>query len=140
MQQQRQNKPGSGVLFQARNRSSERSPSMRGTVTMPDGNEYEISAWSKESPNAGKYLSFSIDLSMTAEQKRAQWQQNGASNGQQAQGNGGGYQQPQGNGSYQQPQGGGGYQQPQGNGGYQQPQGNGGFQQAQATIEDEIPF
>jgi uncharacterized protein (DUF736 family) len=49
-----------GNFFQAREKKSENSPDMRGTLTDEDGNEYEIAGWSKSGEKAGKYLSVQI--------------------------------------------------------------------------------
>ncbi len=47
-----------GALFK-NEKQNERQPDLRGPANV-DGKEYEISAWIKESQNAGKYYSLSI--------------------------------------------------------------------------------
>lgn len=53
-------KPGTGVLFANKNKQNEKHPSFKGTIALPDGTEYRISAWTK-SGQKGEYLSLAID-------------------------------------------------------------------------------
>jgi len=46
-----------GVLFQNSKRKNEDHPNMRGSFTDSEGNEFWLSAWSKEHDKYGKYLS-----------------------------------------------------------------------------------
>ena len=46
-----------GVLFQNKKRKNEDHPHMRGSFTDSEGNEFWLSAWSKEHDKYGKYLS-----------------------------------------------------------------------------------
>jgi len=47
-----------GALFK-NEKQNDRQPDFRGPINV-DGNEYELSAWSKTSDKMGKYLSISV--------------------------------------------------------------------------------
>lgn len=53
------NDPGFGQLFRNRYKEKENQPDHKGSMTTPDGKEWEISAWIKEGRN-GKFFSISI--------------------------------------------------------------------------------
>ena len=53
-------KPGTGVLFTNKHKQNEKHPSFKGTIVLPDGTEFRISAWNKTSQN-GDYISLAID-------------------------------------------------------------------------------
>jgi len=60
-----ENKPGSGALFRPRQKSDNpKAPTLRGDalLQLEDSTlvEIEISAWSKESDKAGRWLSLSV--------------------------------------------------------------------------------
>ena len=60
-----EHKPGTGSLFKPRDRKNDRAPNLTGGAIVEIGDElYEldISAWTKESPKAGKWLSLSVKL------------------------------------------------------------------------------
>jgi hypothetical protein len=57
-------RPNSGQLFKNRERKNEKHPNLKGTglLELADGTlvQLEIAAWTKESPNAGRWLSLTI--------------------------------------------------------------------------------
>lgn len=65
------NKPGQGALFNNKdNKRNPNSPDYSGSITTPDGQEFYLSAWIKESkqPGGKKFMS----LSMTAKSDSGQ--------------------------------------------------------------------
>lgn len=53
------NDPGFGQLFRNKYKEKEKQPDHKGSMTTPDGKEWEISAWIKEGRN-GKFFSIAI--------------------------------------------------------------------------------
>lgn len=49
-----------GTLFQNRDKTEDRHPSMKGEVKI-DGKVYRVSAWTKQSEKAGKWLSLALE-------------------------------------------------------------------------------
>lgn len=54
-----QPKPGSGTLFDNTRKQTENHPDLTGSILLPDGKEYWLSAWKKQGRN-GEFLSVSI--------------------------------------------------------------------------------
>lgn len=53
-------KNGTGTLFTNDKKTTEKQPSMRGSIVTPDGTEYRISAWKKDGKN-GEFFSLAVD-------------------------------------------------------------------------------
>lgn len=58
MENDRQNRDNSGVLFKSDKRENERAPHYRGNITV-DGKDYWISAWIKEG-KSGKFMGLAV--------------------------------------------------------------------------------
>lgn len=52
-------KDGTGALFKAREKWSEKSPDYRGQITV-DGVTYQLAGWVKETRDGKKYLSLAV--------------------------------------------------------------------------------
>ena len=52
-------KPGKGSLFY-NEKSNDKQPDVKGTIVLPNGEEYRISGWKKEG-GKGEYYSLAID-------------------------------------------------------------------------------
>ena len=50
---------GTGVLFINKKKTTDKQPNFIGNIVTPEGKEYRIAGWSKESPK-GKYISISV--------------------------------------------------------------------------------
>lgn len=53
------NDPGFGQLFRNKYKDKDSQPDHKGSMTTPDGHEWDISAWVKDGKN-GKFFSLSI--------------------------------------------------------------------------------
>ena len=58
MENDRQNRDNSGVLFKSDKRENERAPHYRGNITV-DGKDYWLSAWVKEG-KSGKFMGLAV--------------------------------------------------------------------------------
>lgn len=58
------------VLFDNRNRRSEKAPMETGTVTFPDGTKYEVAIWHKVSKNGNPFKSGVLKLDTGERQSR----------------------------------------------------------------------
>lgn len=54
-----EHKPGSGSIFENGYKETDRQPDMKGKIKTPDGQEWDVSGWWKESRN-GQFLSLAI--------------------------------------------------------------------------------
>ncbi len=53
-------KPGTGSLFRNEKGDNEKAPDYKGKVVTPDGTEFEIAGWMRESQKGVKYMSLSV--------------------------------------------------------------------------------
>ncbi len=53
-------KPGTGSLFRNEKGDNEKAPDYKGKVVTPDGTEFEIAGWMRESQKGVKYMSISV--------------------------------------------------------------------------------
>ena len=58
-ERQQYDNTNTGVLFRAKNRSSDKAPEYTGRVDV-NGTEYRLAAWVKEAKNGSKFFSLSV--------------------------------------------------------------------------------
>lgn len=55
-------KPGSGALFQNKNKKQDNHPDYQGDVVLPDGTKYELAGWKKTSQRGDTFLSLKVSV------------------------------------------------------------------------------
>lgn len=63
-----QQRPGQGSLFRNDKKTSDKHPSLKGKVMLPDGSLHWVSAWTKETSAGEKWISLQIGEPVAGQQ------------------------------------------------------------------------